>query len=259
MTAQAISSEIRSMMSGPLDWMLPLLADSDDPRPSLRCDRLLEPATLAAVLHRYALQHPDAPMRAVASIWSQGYFASLCLPLIFCALVQGRAVSAPLNQTEIVFDAEGRAVAVRPMGAFHDNPAQFDTPLDPLMSEHLMPLVAAIAAEARVSARVLWGNAAHYIEWLIGWLDEQGRFSAELAAAAYRFLSRSHLPDGTTNPFKDAIHYAGHCAGNSTETAASKMPDLRRRKVCCLRYAVDGVPNCGNLCPSPEVRRGLLS
>ncbi|MNF01404.1 hypothetical protein D3C80_2003890 [compost metagenome] len=82
-----------------------------------------------------------------------------------------------------------------------------------------------MAAWSGLSQKVLWGNAAHYLEWII-----------------------KQFPGGSTRfalpvPMMDAIRYVeedGAC--------------VRRRKICCLRDRVPGVEYCGSLCPDRKIR-----
>ena len=43
--------------------------------------------------------------------------------------------------------------------------------LIPLARDHLEPLIDGLAVQARLSPRVLWGNAAGYLHWVVEQLD----------------------------------------------------------------------------------------
>jgi len=88
------------------------------------------------------------------------------------------------------------------------------------VSTHLTPLVDTLARQSGLSRKVFWGNAAHYLEWIVRQLPGQNPDFA--------------LP----TPMTDAIRYV--------EEDGLRV---RRRKVCCLRDRIPGIEDCGSLCP----------
>ncbi len=238
--------KLRGLLAGEHDWMLPLLAGTDDIRPALRCGGIIDEAVLAPLLDRYGAHQGDAPRNAVVSLWSQYYFATLCLPLMATALACGQS-SVAVGQSAVLLDDQGRPAAIK----IADTAAAgtWETPLDPLLHDHLAPLAALLARLGGMSEKVIWGNAAHYLEWFIGWLDQRACLPQPVMAGLHAFLARERLPDGRPNPLKGAIRYEGD----------SPVPELRRRKVCCLRYVIPGMVTCGGLCPRPEIRARALA
>ena len=64
------------------------------------------------------------------------------------------------------------------------------------------------------------------------------------AWASRALFSQSHLPDGSANPFLGCLRH--DVEGEET---------VCRRKVCCLRYLLPGIPSCGELCALPAQRK----
>lgn len=243
--------KVQALLAGQHDWMLPLFAPEDDCRPAFACARITEEAVLAPLLDRFASLQDGAPRNAVVSLWSQYYFATLCLPLMASALACGEN-SVAIGQSAILMDESGKPAAVK-ITRGCAGPKACETPLDPVLDDHLCPLATTLAKLGGLSEKVIWGNAAHYLEWFIGWLGTQGSLPEATRAGLRHCLERDRLPDGRPNPLKGAIRYEGGQAATDPQTAAG-APDLRRRKVCCLRYVIPGMVTCGGLCPRPEIR-----
>ena len=89
-----------------------------------------------------------------------------------------------------------------------------------LVSKHLTPLIETLASQAGLSKKVFWGNAAHYLEWIV------------------RQLPGKNPVFDLPAPMTDAIRYI--------EEDGLRV---RRRKVCCLRDRIPGIEDCGSLCP----------
>ncbi len=233
---------MRRLLAEPPAWIGEMVVAPEDARRLLPCSDLLDPARFEAA---FAPCLAPGDLRAAKlSFWSQYYFGSFCLPVAACALLTGRPVSAPLAACAFAPNAEGMPSACR-VGA--DLWARPDRGLlDGLLEEHLRPAVEAFAQAGPLAERVLWGNAAHYLEWLVGWMEAEGRAAPGAVAQARDLLERPRLPEGGRNPFAGAIHYLG-------ETPPS--PETRRRKTCCLRYRLSCVADCGGLCPKTAAQR----
>ena len=102
-----------------------------------------------------------------------------------------------------------------------------------LVDEHLVPLVAAVRAQASISERVLWGSVASALaggKRLLG--EQRPAAAARAAAVAQRLL---------TGP-------SGPLAGTGT-LLPPRPPDRDwsfRRRSCCLYYRVPGGGLCGD-------------
>lgn len=239
--------ELRDLLAGQHDWLLMLLAQDDDLRTRIPFARLTDMRILEGLLLKFAASQPQAPRGAIVSLWSQYYFASLCLPLAASVLVTGR-MFMPLDGSGVVFDDQGKPAAIQL--SIPKTPRNLpELSLYQAMNDHLIPLAAVLAQAGGISQRVIWGNACHYLEWLTNWLAEDERLSCEGARQSRLFIDRDHLPDGRVNPLKGAIRYEG----------PGRLPELRRRKVCCLRYCIPGTATCGGLCPKPDIRQRALA
>jgi ferric iron reductase protein FhuF len=116
-------------------------------------------------------------------------------------------------------------------------------PTDPfsrLFDHHVEPLIRHFAGHFRVSPRLLWGNAATIFDWTI---QQAAAFDGVRPDALD--VSRIQLESridrkGRANPMFGAVQ---RC-----EQDGQTIP---RRKVCCLRYLLPGMQDCGSLCPVP--------
>ncbi|MDZ7780608.1 MAG: siderophore-iron reductase FhuF [Gemmatimonadota bacterium] len=115
---------------------------------------------------------------------------------------------------------------------------------DPLIMRHVAPVVEILSARYRVGRGLLWGNAAHYMEWALAELEARPDAVAEDARRARgELLDRREWPGLGRNPLHGAIRYV-----------SDGEAEIRRRRVCCLRHLLPGVAGCGSLCPLAHVR-----
>ncbi|WP_018632531.1 siderophore-iron reductase FhuF [Neomegalonema perideroedes] len=231
----ATSQEMRRILADLPAWIGEMVVAPEDARRTPPCADLLDPTRFEALFAPCLA--PDEVRAAKLSFWSQYYFGSLCLPVAACALLTGRAVSAPLTACAFAPNAEAMPAAFRIGTELWAKPGR--GLLDGLLEDHLRPAVAAFAQAGPLAERVLWGNAAHYLEWLVGWMAAEGRADPGLVEEARDFLERPLLPDGRRNPLAGAIHYGG----------GQPSAETRRRKTCCLRYRLACAADCGGLCP----------
>ncbi|MGG5292294.1 siderophore-iron reductase FhuF [Pseudomonas shirazensis] len=185
--------------------------------PSL--SRWLEPELLGAALARYARTWPQADPRAVASHWHQASCALLLPPLLLGGLLEPEPPSLDPARLRMTVDAQGAPAELHlplPPGAVpgERNGARL---LDLLQEQLLHPLVSRFAAHTGLAPRLLWGNVALCIDWVLdmaqGWLPDRALGEA-----------RAHFRDTRRQDACGALRAA-----------------LRRdaagvtRRVCCLR------------------------
>ncbi|MDZ7874103.1 MAG: siderophore-iron reductase FhuF [Rhizobium sp.] len=180
--------------------------------------QVLEADAFACLMQSYARRFGVKPDGYLVSLWSQKYLATVIIPVMALSVIGGKAVQADIENTAIVVDDDGEPVALRLPAAFTTEEA--DQAASLLVSTHLTPLIDALARRSGLSRKVFWGNAAHYLEWIVRQLPGQ---NPDLA-----------LP----TPMTDAIRYV--------EEDGLRV---RRRKVCCLRDRIPGIEDCGSLCP----------
>ena len=198
---------------------------------------LREAGTVEVLLARFAANYPGGDRRALISMWTQWHFAVAVIPTVAAILVLDRDLPVDLDETALALDAAGRPAAMvlpgegRPFGA--DATARFARLLD----GHVAPLIDTLVRHFGVSRRLLWTNAGAIFEWAL-------QQAAERALPAPLGEGRASRSDaaGRPNPLFDAVRYP--CTGGA---------QVRQRKVCCLRYLLPGVADCGDLCPLPDV------
>ncbi|MGW3108788.1 (2Fe-2S)-binding protein [Streptomyces sp. NPDC001100] len=169
------------------------------------------------------LQAPE--LRIAASIAQQALAARLWSAALGCAALYGRIPD--LDPHLLHWDAGSSApddlwlAEVRPLPV--------DALADVVLHGHLEPLTAALVAHHRMSAGLLWGNAASALAGaareLDRWARARGRPEVATRARALTAELLAHpLLDGT---------------GTLTGTAF-------RRRSCCLYYRVPGGGVCGD-------------
>ncbi|UEM19668.1 siderophore-iron reductase FhuF [Skermanella mucosa] len=179
-------------------------------------------------------RHPDGESRALLSLWSRHYFYSLIPPVVLGALLAGRTLPLGLSGTAVHLNGDGvPAAIVLPHAGTEGAPVAATDMLRPLARDHLEPLIDGLAAQAAVSPRVLWGNAAGYLHWVVELLAGEDPASPALAEA-HALIHAGAWPDGWPNALDEPMRY-------------TDGPDGRQawRKVCCLLYRVPG----RDLCP----------
>jgi ferric iron reductase protein FhuF len=234
---------LRPVFTGDLAHCGEAVVLPDDGRPALPGRSLLDPATIDRVLDAYAGQYPGADRRAVASFWSQWYFARLLPPVMAASLLLGRRFPIGLADVAVIRAPEGHPIAFRMAddGTPEDEPDAFRR-FDRLLAGHIEPFIAAWAAHTRVAPRLYWNNAAVYLDWILGEIAAHPLAVGGPAAEAGRLLSDRERPDGTPNPLFEPI-----------QTVEEDGEARRWRRLCCLRYRLPEIAECGT-CPHLRAR-----
>lgn len=222
-----------ALFTGPLAHWAGSLAFHDHPE-AVPADRLADPAVFAALLDRFGRRYPGADRHAVASFWSQHYFARLTIPLTALCLAAGMDLGLDLAGLRVRFCAE----AGTPL-SFHLHPGgparSPESLVRALYEEQVAATVAILKRHSGLSARLFWENAGSYGIWILG---ELARTRPDTAAAAERLLADVQWP-------RAGCAMLSHIKGAAHEA----RPTLRR--VCCLRYRLPGVGRCAGSCPLP--------
>lgn len=135
--------------------------------PSL--NRWLEPEQLRAVLGLYAHQWPQADSRAVASQWHQELSALVLPPLLLARLLSGSTTSVDPQQLGIKMDEHGTPLGLylpEQADALHEDASGVRL-LEEMYELLLLPLISRFAAHTGLAPRLLWGNVALCIDWVL--------------------------------------------------------------------------------------------
>jgi ferric iron reductase protein FhuF len=104
-------------------------------------------------------------------------------------------------------------------------------------------VVGLLKQRAGISTKLAWNNAAVYIDYAFNTTD-RSPLEGDDPWPSRPLFDRPRLADGSRNPFHA-------CLRHEFEAGVSHC----RRKVCCLRYMLPGIPGCGELCALPELRK----
>lgn len=166
---------------------------------------------LEARIERVCAQLGTGERRVGASIWFQGLAARLWSPVVGAAAL--RLDVPAIDPATTRWDGGRFQLA---------NPATGGEPND-ILDRHLEPLVAAVKGTVRISAQLLWGNAA-----------------SALAGTVKVLLTAR--PDADTEP-RDQLLKDKRLAG----TGHFEEPGAGfRRTTCCLFYRVPNGGLCGD-------------
>ena len=197
----------------------------------------------AAALDTYAATHGGTDRRAIASMWSLYYFSILTIPYIVARRAEHiLPVSSGDMTIALAEDGLPRALGLAREGDWSEG--ETDDLLSfvmPLVSQHLAEIVGQLKMQAGISPRLAWNNAAVYIDYAFNATERE---RAADAWASRSLFSEPSLPDGSVNPFLGCLRH---------ETDGEQT--VCRRKVCCLRYLLPGIPSCGELCALPAQRK----
>jgi ferric iron reductase protein FhuF len=173
--------------------------------------------------------------RVLVSYWSQFYLAALATPALTALMRLGRPLPLAFDALRLELDATGRPIRfLIPETEIGCDPAPG---LAGLVEAHLRPFVELCHARCGIAPRILWGNAAVILDYVARELDNA-------------------LGDGTGAACDDVASCLGWRAGPAcarsplSQALCPGAAGCRRRRVCCLRHRLPGVPSCGALCPA---------
>lgn len=217
-----------------------------------RCDeteglpgtKLLDGAMLDSLLRRFAERHPGGESRALVSMWSQWHFAAVIVPAVAAILLARRELPVALPEGRFALHDDGRTAAILLGPAAGLARTGGNGRFDALVQGHLVPLIRLLAAHFPVSARLMWTNASVRFAWAVQQCAERPEADRDAIAEAEALLTAALTPAGARNPFHDTLRPSPLVAIESCQ-----------RRVCCLRYLLPGVVDCGSLCPLPPARR----
>lgn len=209
---------------------------------------LLDGETAEALVRRFEATRPGGDRRAIVSLWTQWHFGAVIIPAAAAIVRMGRVLPVGLGEIGVAVREDGRTECIV---IAHDGDTAQRAPSDeaaedrfePLFRDHVGPLIESFANWFKVSRRLLWSNAATTFEWTLRQAEPGGCTRALAEGRARLETPFDHA--GRPRPMFGALR---HC--EQGEGAA-----VLKRRVCCLRYAIPGVPDCASLCPLPPNRR----
>ncbi|MFE9600119.1 (2Fe-2S)-binding protein [Streptomyces hokutonensis] len=171
------------------------------------------------------LQAPE--LRIAASVAQQALAARLWSAALGCAALYGRIPD--LDPRLLHWDAG--SAAPDDLWLAEVRPLPVDALADVVLHGHLEPLTAALVAHHRMSAGLLWGNAASA---LAGAARELDRWARARGRTEVSTRARALTAELLAHPL---------LAGTGTLTGTAF-----RRRSCCLYYRVPGGGVCGDCC-----------
>ncbi|WP_420226754.1 siderophore-iron reductase FhuF [Pigmentiphaga litoralis] len=211
-----------------------------------------DPMLLRDTLWRHARYRGvvGADLRAATSAWSLSYLWTLLPAFAAAASVLQHRFPVGADDMAVSLDGDGAATRfhIRRLGDALPGTSTGER-YQPLLADHLDPLFAALRAQTRIAPKILWGNAARYLESVL----EQGLAltggATGIAADHHALLECAVNDDGSTNPLHGTRRV-------STRVESGVVTPVRLHRQCCLYYLLPGEGYCG-LCPlAPEHRRG---
>lgn len=212
----------------------------DDPRASVPLRTILTGDGLSDVLTRFGSVYPPSDPRGLASLWSKHYFIKLIPPVVAASLILNHRLPLHLDHLQLILDDNGLPAAFKlpdPGQRWTPTPADAFERFDELLEHQLRPFIDAIARHVHLSPKVLWSNAGNYFEWLLGVLANAMPHAD--VRHGHQMLNARHLSDGRRNPLYQPVRYINLDGQDKPK---------RERRVCCIRYRVDGLDYCTN-CP----------
>ncbi|MDD2058567.1 siderophore-iron reductase FhuF [Pseudomonas sp. GD03860] len=181
--------------------------------------RWLDADLLAEALGRYARNWPQADPRAVASQWHQQSSALILPPLLLARLLYAEPLSLELGQLRMTVDAQGAPgeLHVPPSSQARAGEGDGAQLLEALQVQLLEPFISRFARHTGLAPRLLWGNVALCIDWVLE--VAQGFLPTRALGEA-----RAHFRDG---------RQGGGC--HALRGALRRDAAGVSRRVCCLR------------------------
>jgi len=238
-------SSLKAVFAGEHAWCGEKMMLSDDLAGAMPILEFFRSGAFSAALDRYAAAHGGSDRRALASMWSLYYFSALAIPYIVARRAE-RVLPVSLDRMTVALADDGlpQAFGLPDDGDWSEDGGNGDLMsfVMPLICSHLSMVVAELKTHGGIAPKLAWNNAAVYIDYAFN-ATETGPSAHGDAWASRPLFDCPQLPDGSKNPFHGCLRH--EIEGGQT---------LCRRKICCLRYLLPGVPSCGELCALPSQR-----
>lgn len=219
---------------------------------------LRDPGVFDATLSAFGAEFGKPDRRILVSYWSQFYFAALATPALTALVRLGQPLPLAFDTVSLELDGSGRPCRfLLPPEA----PGCGSCPapgLAGLVEAHLRPFVDLCHARCGIAPRILWGNAAVILDYVARELG--GELPREPGKEIGTEIGMEIGGDvGIGSPEESACDEVAACLGWRAGPACARSPLAQalcpgtvgcpRRRACCLRHRLPGVPSCGSLCP----------
>lgn len=196
---------------------------------------LLDPSFVKRQLALFRPDCDESLQAEVLSEWSKYYFIRMLAPVIAANVLLGHALPVRLSELELIFGKDGtiHGFVVEDQGA-----PIMTTGVDSyesLVEDNLKPLIESWSLHFSVPIKILWVNAARYVNWINVQLDEAG-MDAEIGKTVKQLLEHRYIND-KINPMFGCYRL---------RRIADKPVQVRRN--CCLRYRLPTTELCDD-CP----------
>ena len=232
---------LSSAFAGPHAWCNEKMMLSADLADGIPLPEFFASGGFDRALSTYAKTCGGSDRRAVASMWSLFYFSALTSPYVVARVLDHQALPVMFDDMTVALSADGlpRAFGVATAGDWRDDDAgEIFAMIGALMDAHLSKVVPHLKTIGGISPKLAWNNAAVYIDYALRTAGTE-----PLSDQADAMVARRLMPNGAPNPFFDCLR----------QEEEDGVP-VCRRKICCLRYLLPGIPSCGSLCALPSQR-----
>ncbi|WP_454817116.1 siderophore-iron reductase FhuF [Labrys neptuniae] len=230
-----MTTTLATIFRGPLAFLADNLALGDDARPFIPAAALVEGEGLLHLLARFAGNYDRPEPIAVATLWSKWHFSILIPPVLAANIIADWSLPIGIGEIGVITSEDGRTAALRlPDAGDRLAPHTIRERFAELVDGHLTPMIAAISRASALPRKVLWSNAGTIVEHSLGELETFLGTDHRGLSQARTLLATRRWEDGASNPLFEPVRYSAEKG--------------RRRRICCLRYRMDGLKLC-KTCP----------
>ena len=202
---------------------------------SLPASVLLDPRFVKEQLALFRPDCDESLFTEVLSEWSKYYFIRILAPVIAASVLLGHALPVRLSELELIFGKDGtvHGFVVKEQGTpiTTTGVARYES----LIEDNLKPLIESWSLHFSVPIKILWVNAARYINWINVQLEQAG-MDVEICNTVKLLLDHRYINDNV-NPLFGCYR---------SKRIANKLVQVRRN--CCLRYRLQATELCDD-CP----------
>ncbi len=238
-----IASELAACFTGSLERFAGSIR-LDEAGPELAGSDLLDLTSVRKLIDRFAATMPGGEPRAVVSMWSQWHFSNVVVPTVVTRLLARVDLPVALVGGRFALHDNGCTAGVQIARDAPLAPADGAADFTALIDGHLAPLIPFVAVHFGVSAKLLWSNASVSLAWAVQQCAVCPGVDQASVDEANRLLAEPKTRSGDRNPLNGALKPSSQAPIASCQ-----------RRICCLRYLLPGMADCGSFCPLPAQTR----